>query len=59
MSPEIAAAQATTAPTKIAAAGPTALSAPSSANRRRDVNSKVAIVTPEIGLFDEPTRPAI
>ena len=59
MSPEIAAAQATTAPTKMAAAGPTALSLPSRASNKSEVKSSVAMVTPEIGLFDEPTNPAM
>ena len=59
VSPEMAAAQATTAPTKMAAAGPTALSAPSNTSNSAEVNNRVAMVTPDIGLFDEPTNPAI
>ena len=56
LSPPMAAAQQTTAPTRMAAAGPVALSVPR-ATSSSAVASIVAIVTPEIGLFDDPTSP--
>ena len=59
MSPPIAAAQQTTAPTIIALAAPTPDPVPKSANNKIEVKRIVAIVTPEIGLFDDPTTPAI
>jgi hypothetical protein len=43
----------------IAAAGPTALPVPMRANSRIAEKSIVAMVTPEIGLFELPTIPAI
>ena len=57
LSPPIAAAQHTTAPTKMAAAAPDSL--PNKARINKEVNRIVAIVTPDIGLLDEPTTPAI
>ena len=55
----MAAAQQTTAPTMIALAAPTPDPVPNNANNSRDVNRMVAIVTPEIGLLEEPTTPAM
>jgi hypothetical protein len=55
----MAAAQQTTAPIIIAAGAPTLEFSPRSNRRRRDENRIVAIVTPEIGLLDEPTIPAM
>ena len=59
LSPAMAAAQATTAPMNIADAGPIGLSEPSMASSSRAAVRIVAMVTPEIGLLDEPTRPAM
>ena len=59
LSPPIAAAQHTTAPTITALAAPTPEPVPKSANSSRDAKRIVAIVTPETGLFDDPTTPAI
>ena len=58
LSPAIAAALATTAPIMMAAAGPIA-APPVIHNSNSEANSIVAIVTPEIELFDEPTSPAM
>ena len=55
----MAAAQHTTAPTIIALAAPTPEPVPNKANKNNEVNKIVAIVTPETGLFDDPTTPAI
>ena len=56
----MAAAQQTMAPTKMAPAAPFAGSlVPINNNNNKAVISMVAIVTPEIGLFEEPTSPAI
>src|SRR5690625_6319618 len=68
LSPAMAAAQHTAAPTRMAVAAalvaatpPTAKSigVPSSTSRISDIVRIVAIVTPEIGLLDETTSPAI
>ena len=59
LSPPMAAAQQTTAPTIMAPAAPTSEPVPSIANNSNDENNIVAMVTPEIGLLDEPTTPAI
>src|SRR5690349_5543686 len=59
LSPAIAAAQHVTAPIMIAATGPLEDSFPINANKMRDEVSIVAIVTPEIGLLELPTNPAI
>ncbi len=59
MSAPIAAAQQTTAPTMIAAAGPLFAPGPMSASNSNDVSRIVAIVIPDTGLFDEPTSPAM
>jgi hypothetical protein len=59
LSPAIAAAQHTTAPMSIAAAGPDGFPLPRSTNRSREEVRIVAIVTPEIGLLDDPTTPAM
>ena len=55
----MAAAQHTTAPTMMAPAAPTSEPVPSKANSRRDENRIVAMVTPEMGLLDDPTTPAM
>ena len=55
----MAAAQHTTAPTMIAAAGPLTASPPISQTSSSDVKRMVAMVIPEIGLLDEPTSPAM
>src|SRR5262245_35549527 len=59
LSPAIAAPQHTTAPIKIAEAGPAGLPFPRTASSKREEQRIVAIVTPEMGLFEEPTTPAI
>jgi hypothetical protein len=59
LSPATAAAQHTTAPIMIAATGPSFEPLPSSTISISDANRIVAIVIPETGLFDEPTRPAM
>ena len=59
LSPAIAAAHATVAPIKMAAAGPTKLCVPSSTTSSREEVRIVAIVTPEMGLLEEPTSPAM
>ena len=59
MSPPIDAAQHTTAPINIAAAAPLTEPAPNKVSSKSEENKIVAIVTPDIGLFDEPTTPAI
>src|SRR6185369_7130317 len=58
-SPATAAAQHTTAPIMIAATGPSADLLPSSTISISDANRIVAMVMPETGLFEEPTRPAM
>ena len=58
LSPAIAAAQQTTLPMIIAAAGPFSVPSPISSSSSDDT-STVAIVTPDMGLLDEPTRPAM
>ena len=55
----MAAAQHTTAPIMIAAEAPTSESLPKRDKSKRDEKRIVAMVTPEIGLLDEPTIPAI
>ena len=55
----MAAAQHTTAPINIAAAGPFSESLPSINTKISEAVSIVAIVTPEIGLLELPTNPAI
>ena len=68
LSPAIAAAQHTTAPTRMAVAAAVVacvastaklICDPSTQRSNSDVLRIVAIVTPETGLFDDPTRPAI
>ncbi len=60
LSPATAAAQQTTAPIMIAAIGPSgAAAARAAAISTSDANRIVAIVMPDTGLFDEPTRPAM
>ena len=59
LSPPIAAAQHTTAPIMIAADAPTLEFLPKRDKSKRDANRIVAMVTPEIGLLDDPTIPAI
>ena len=59
LSPPIAAAQQTTAPTIIAPAAPTPEPVPNNANNSMDEKRIVAIVTPEMGLFEDPTTPAM
>ena len=59
LSPPIAAAQQTTAPINIAAAAPFEESISKKLIIRSELNKIVAIVTPEIGLLDYPTTPAI
>ena len=55
----IAAAQHTTAPINIAPAAPVGDPAPKSRSKNREEKRIVAIVTPDMGLLDEPTIPAI
>ncbi len=55
----MAAAQHTTAPINIAAAAPLPESVPINANKIREAVSIVAMVTPEMGLLELPTNPAI
>ena len=55
----IAAAQQTTAPTSNAAAGPPGCCAPSVTRSNADVTMIVPMATPETGLLELPTRPAI
>jgi len=55
----MAAAQQTTLPMMTAAAGPLAAPLPIIRHNRRDETSTVEMVTPEIGLLDEPTMPAM
>ena len=55
----MAAAQHTTAPINIAAAAPFEESISKKLIIRSELNKMVAIVTPEIGLFEDPTTPAI
>src|SRR5215207_2927019 len=58
LSPPIAAAQHTTPPIRIAAGGPA--SGPRPRRSRRPAETRIVeIVMPEMGLFDEPTRPAM
>ncbi len=59
LSPPIDAAQHTTAPINIAAAAPLTEPVPNKASNKSEENKIVAIVTPEIGLLDEPTTPAM
>ena len=47
------------APIMIAATGPTALPRPISPSNTTAANKIVAMVMPDTGLFDEPTRPAM
>src|SRR5690606_27231362 len=53
------AAQQTTAPIMIAATGPIVASAPISTTSTPAENRIVAMVIPDTGLFEEPTRPAM
>ncbi len=53
------AAQQTTAPIMMAATGPASLSLPIKTNSTTAENRIVAMVMPETGLLDEPTRPAM
>ena len=59
MSPATQAAQHTTAPIMTAATGPIAESLPRKANNTSAANRIVAMVMPDTGLLDEPTRPAM
>ena len=59
LSPPMAAAQHTTAPIIIALAAPSGDPAPRMINNSKDENRIVAMVTPETGLFDDPTMPAM
>ena len=59
LSPPIAAAQHTTAPIRIAAAAPLDESTSKKVIINNELNNIVAIVTPDIGLFEDPTTPAI
>ena len=59
LSPPIAAAQHTTAPIKIAVAAPFDESISKKVIINRELNNIVAMVTPDIGLFEDPTTPAI
>jgi hypothetical protein len=59
LSPPIAAAQHTTAPIRMAAAAPSDDSVLKNVTINNELNKIVAIVTPDIGLFDDPTTPAI
>ena len=59
LSPAMAALHATTAPMKMAETAPMGLLEPNRAESSKAEVRIVAIVTPEIGLLDEPTRPAI
>src|SRR5690606_41642446 len=65
LSPPTAAAQHTTAPIMIAATAPSGApptwfwpSAPSRISSTTEANRMVAMVMPDTGLLDEPTRPA-
>ena len=53
------AAQQTTAPMMMAAAGPIGAPLPIRSIRKKAENTIVVIVTPEIGLLLDPTRPAM
>ena len=53
------AAQQTTAPMMMAAAGPMGAPLPIRSIRKKAENTIVVIVTPEIGLLLDPTRPAM
>ena len=55
----MAAAQQTTAPINMAAAGPFSESEPKMTTSIKEAVKIVAIVTPDIGLLELPTRPAI
>ena len=59
LSPAMAPAQQTTLPTMIAAAGPLTAPLPISSTNSKAETTTVAIVNPESGLLDEPTRPAM
>src|SRR5690625_5486512 len=59
LSPAIAAAQQTTAPIMIDAAGPFSAPEPINARSISADDKMVAMVTPEMGLFELPTNPAI
>src|SRR6185295_5033301 len=59
LSPPIAAAQQTTAPMSSAAAGPSGALEPSTITRRSEASMSVAIVTPDTGLLELPTIPAM
>src|SRR5690349_16292120 len=59
LSPATQAAQHTTAPIMTAATGPIVDSLPRNASNTNAANRIVAIVMPETGLLDEPTRPAM
>ena len=53
------AAQQTTAPIITAATGPISLSGPIMSSSITAENRMVAMVMPDTGLFEEPTRPAM
>jgi hypothetical protein len=59
LSPAMAAAHATTAPMRMAAAAPFPPASPNTTRRRSEANRRVAMVTPETGLLDEPTSPVM
>src|ERR1700741_1628514 len=59
LSPAMQAAQQTTAPIMIAAAGPVAEFGPSNTSNTTAENRIVPIVIPDTGLLDVPTRPAM
>ena len=59
LSPPMAAAQHTTAPIMIAPAAPAVEPEPNIVSKSNEEKRIVAMVTPETGLFDEPTIPAI
>ena len=59
MSPATQAAQHTTAPIMTAATGPMVESLPRKPNNTSAANRMVAMVMPDTGLLDEPTRPAM
>jgi hypothetical protein len=59
LSPATQAAQHTTAPIITAATGPISEVGPRKPSNTRAANRIVAIVMPETGLLEEPTRPAM
>mmetsp|Transcript_12820 Transcript_12820/g.36261 ORF Transcript_12820/g.36261 Transcript_12820/m.36261 type:complete len:208 (-) Transcript_12820:940-1563(-) len=59
LSPAREAAHAMTDPTRMADTGPLGESLPSIRRNTKEVESTVASVTPDTGLFEDPTRPAI